>query len=356
MIDLLRPFRALAAALRRWRMRRAARKLLAANEPRGLPPPAQPLRLALRVPRPLEPHDALDYWTLPFGAQVVRGRGPSRLLRLSALPPPPQELTVLTELSPARPPLSRVRLPPLLHVYEPLQSRVRDLGVARPAVFRLDGELRLPAEADPLRLPSDAPPPAPERRTRPRTPLARAPLHRVRPRNFRLDPRTGATQNEGILPLRPRDTSGGWVNPAFRREKVDAQWMASQRIAFLAPLQMEWFEMWWSQTQARNPGGRNPVDYDLPPELDWALDECKEQMLIRRDVRKDEHGPDLEQRFTYEEIGMVMADIEHHDLTRILPQKEWVDTAHPLPEIPFDRGQREAYLLWRTLVGAMEER
>ena len=355
MIDLLRPFRALAAALRRWLMRRAARRLLAAGMPRGLPAPPQPFRLALRVPGPLEPTSPLDYWTLPFGAQVVRGRGPARLLRLSALPPPPRKLDVLVELSVEQRPLTRLRLPPRLRLLEPLQTRVQDLGVGRPALFRLDAELRLPAEVDPLRLPSDAPPPAPERRTRPRTPLARAPLHRVRPRNFRLDPRTGATQNEGILP-QPRDTSYWWVSPSLRREKIDLPWMAREHIAFLGPLQAEWFNLWWFQSHRRRSGGRDPREWAVPRELFWQMEECKEQMLIRRDAAKDEQGPDIDQELSVvAEVGPVMADIER-DLAAMVPEKEWVDIDHGLPEIPFERGQREAVLLWRTLVGATEER
>src|SRR5205814_1357254 len=85
-------------------------------------------------------------------------RSPSRLLRLSALPPPPAHLDVV-----------------------------------QPRKLRLDDDLRLPPEIDPPAVPS-----APERPlpVRPRTPLARAPLHRLKPRNFRLD--LQATAHGGI--------------------------------------------------------------------------------------------------------------------------------------------------------------
>src|SRR5204862_184193 len=77
-----------------------------------------------------------EYWTLP-----LVGHRPSRLLRLSALPPPPAHLDVV-----------------------------------QPRKLRLDDDLRLPPEIDPPAVPS-----APERPlpVRPRTPLARAPLHRL---------------------------------------------------------------------------------------------------------------------------------------------------------------------------------
>src|SRR5207247_1488909 len=97
-----------------------------------------------------------------------------------------------------------------------------------------------PTEVDPLRIATDAPPPAKERRVRPRTPIARAPVARLKPRNFRMDPRTGVPANEGILPLETRDTTGVWINPAMRREKVDLPWMAVERNRFLGPLQYEW--------------------------------------------------------------------------------------------------------------------
>jgi hypothetical protein len=321
MIDPLRPFRTLAAAVRRLFSRRAARKLVAQQLPRGLLPSApQPLRLSLRVPLALDDAPFGEFRTLPLFAHAIRGRRPSRLLRLAALPRPPRRLEVL-----------------------------------RPRKLRLDSELRLPVEVDPLRLFSDAPPPVEERRVRPRTPLARAPVQRLRLRNFRLDPETGQPANEGIVPLEMRATAWRWVLPAFRREKVDLPWMAQERISFLGPLQYEWFLMWWDASQSRRPGAKEPYHYWLSEELDYALETVKEQMLIRRDVKKDENPPE-EQEFYCIEMGHPIAAFDTPPLTELVPEKQWIGRALTLSPPPFTQAAREAYLQWRTLVDALEER
>jgi hypothetical protein len=185
--------------------------------------------------------------------------------------------------------------------------------------------------------------------------LPRAPVHRLRTRNFRLDERTGQPANEGIVPLETRDTTGRWVLPAFRREKVELQWMAQERISFLGPMQSEWFLMWWDAYQKRRPGGREPYDYVLSAELDLALDDVKEQMLIRRDVKKDESPPE-EQEFYVIEVGQPMAALDTPPLSELLPPKQWVERAWTVSPPPLDRAAREAYLQWRTLVDALEER
>ncbi len=95
-----------------------------------------------------------------MGADAIRGRRPARLLRLAALPEPPQRLDVVRPHQ-VRVLLSRIRVPELLELVPPLETRVRPLGVARPDKLRLDADLRLPVEIDPLRLASDAPSPAP---------------------------------------------------------------------------------------------------------------------------------------------------------------------------------------------------
>jgi hypothetical protein len=354
-VILLRPLRTLLAAIRRFFSRRAAQRLLAQQLPKGLlPAPERTFRIALRVPIALDDAPPGEFWTLPLGAHAIRGRRPARLLRLAALPKPPQRLDVLRPHE-VRVLLSRVRVPELLELVPPLQSRVRQLAIARPRSLRLDAELRLPSEIDPLRLPSDAPPPVRERRFRPRTPLPRAPVHRLRPRNFRLDARTGQPANQGILPLETRDTTGRWVLPAFRREKVDLPWMAQERISFLGPLQYEWFLMWWDAYQKRRPGGREPYDYVQPEELYFALEAVKEQMLIRRDVKKDESPPE-KQEFGYIEFGLPIAALDTPPLNELVPPKPWVGRAAQLEPLPLDRAVREAYLQWRTLVDALEER
>lgn len=307
--------RRLLELVRRFFGRRAARRLLATNPPRGLLP--APFRLALR-PGFSEPSPS-EMRALPLGAAVVRGRRPFVLFRLSALPPP---------------------LP--------------DLGVARPARFGLDEELRVAIERDPLRVPSDAPPPVPIRRIRPRVPLARAPLARFRGRNFRLD--AGGIANEQILPLDRPDFSWRWLSGAFRRQYVELPWMAKDRIAFLGPLQAEWFVMWWDQEERRKPGGRENVFYELPEELGWQLAEVKEQMLIRRDVKKDEQAPPL-QDFVTDRIGEAIASREPQtDLSGLIPKKEWLPPIERVPPPASENASREAYLQWRTLMDALEER
>jgi hypothetical protein len=354
MIDPLRPFRALAAAVRRFFSRRAARKLVAQALPRGLlPAPERPLRLALRVAPAFEAPPG-EFWTLPLGAQAIRGRPPARLLRLAALPAPPRKLEVVREL-PLRALGTLVRLPALLRLVPPLETPVRDLGIARPSRFRLDADLRLPTEVDPLRIAPDAPPPARPRRVRPRTPLARAPLDRLRPRSFRIDPRTLAPANEGIVPLKTRDPSYRWVVPGFRERFLDPRWMARESILFLGPMQGEWFSMWWDLYLDRRPGAKDPYPYDLSPELDAALEEVKEQMLIRRDVKKDETELEVPELF-YLEVGHPIRAHEREPLSGLVPQKEWVEKAELLAPPELDRAAREAYLQWRTLMGALEER
>src|SRR5438128_1296380 len=113
--------RALLAAVSRFFSRRRARRLLAQQLPRGV----SEARLALPAPAREPPPG--EYWTLP-----LVGHRPSRLLRLSALPPPPAHL-----------------------------------GVVQPRKLRLDDNLRLPPEIDPPAVPT-----APERPlpVRPRTP------------------------------------------------------------------------------------------------------------------------------------------------------------------------------------------
>ena len=103
--------------------------------------------------------------------------------------------------------------------------------------------------------------------------------------------------------------TGVWINPRMRREKVDLPWMAGERISFLGPLQYEWFLMWWDAYQKHKPGGREPADYVQPREILMALDDVKEQMLIRRDVKKDENPPEEQEFFTVE-VGQPMAALE----------------------------------------------
>ena len=348
----MRVFRSLLAAIRRFFSRRAARRLIAEHLPRGLLP--APFRLALRIPRALDDAPPGEFWTLPLGSQAIRGTKPSRLFRLAALPRPPQKLDVVRE-PPDRLLSPPVRLPKRLEIPPPLESLVEDLGAAQPSRFRLDADLRLPTEVDPLQLPVDRAPTR-TRRVRPRTPLPRAPVNfRLRPRNFRLDKASLKPANEGIVPLETRDTTYRWVRPAFRRRWLELPWMAQERISFLGPLQYEWFLIWWDAFQARRPGAKDPYDYDLAPELELALEAVKEQMLIRRDVKKDENPPEGHE-FYFIEVGHPISAHEHQPPAALVPKKEWIGAAKPLPPPTVPRMAREAYLQWRTLVDALEER
>lgn len=290
--------RGILAVFRHFFSRRAARRLLAENPPKGLREPT--LRIDPRGPD-------RELWTAP-------------LFRLAALPPP-----------------------------------LKKLDVVGPKSFRLDAELRLPAEVDPPVIAAEKPPTR-TRRVRPRTPLARAPIQfRFRPRNFRLDRKSLKPANEGIVPLEMRDTSYRWVRPAFRRRWLELPWMARERIAFLGPLSYEWFQMWWDQYSEMQPGAREPYEYVPPEEIGWAQENVKEQMLIRRDVKKDENAPEPQEMYAVE-VGVPIAALEHAPLSALVPKTEWVDPAPPLPPPTVPRMAREAYLEWRTLVDALEER
>jgi hypothetical protein len=232
----------------------------------------------------------------------------------------------------------------------PLAYRLRDLGVARPRLFRLDDQLRPPAEVDPLRLPFDAPPPAKPRRVRPRTPLARAPLETVRTRKFRL----GAI--EPVFPPESPPIDWGWVHPDLKREVVDLDWMARERWKFLGPMSSEWFVLWWDQHAKQTPGAREAVPLELPKELDWALEEVKEQMLIRRDVKKDETVLEPGQLKVDDFEGFTMAGMTDEPITNLIPEKPWVDPFVMGEQVQWVARTREAYLQWRTLVSALEER
>ncbi len=147
----------------------------------------------------------------------------------------------------------RVRLPMRLRLRAPMDSRVRELGIA------------------------DV-------------------------RAFRLDPDTLAPANAGIVPAGPADPSYRWVRPAFRRRYLDLPWMARERVGFLGPMHAEWFAIWRDAHLAERLGPAEPREWERPEEVDWAMDTCKEQMLIRRDVVKDEAAP-TEQEWSAPEIG-----------------------------------------------------
>ncbi len=347
-------FRSFAASVRRFFAKRAGRRLTALQLPRGLPVGLpQAFRTSLRMPPCFEPPEG-EFWTLPLAARAIRGKSPARLFRLAALPPPLRRIDVVRQLrAPALP--RAPRLPALLDLAPPLESTVRDLGVVQPALFHLDEELRLPIERDPLRVSSDAPPLAKPRSVRPHLTPARAPLSRVDPRAFRLDPLTFSPANENATGLKEPYRGLWWVSPQLRREKVDLPWMAQGRIAFLGPLHYEWFSMWWEQNDRRSPGARETLETKQPEQIFWAMQECKEQMLIRRDVGKDENAPEPQELYIIAQGVAVLAH-EPEDLRSLLPEKQWVELSTPLPPPLWGSAPREAYLQWRTLMDGLEER
>jgi len=155
----------------------------------------------------------------------------------------------------------------------------------------------------------------------------------------------------------PGDPAYRWISPEFRRRHLDLPWMARERVRFLGPMHAEWFLMWWDQTVKESLGPGEPDAWERPDEVDWALDQCKEQMLIRRDVVKDEQPP-AEQEMSAPQMEHPLVAWDPVPLPQLVPQKEWVLAADPrtlAPRPSHERQSREAYLQWRTLMDALEE-
>ncbi len=290
--------------------RRRARALLAQGLPRGLTVPL--LRPALRAPAQ---STADEYGTLLLGAQIVRGSAPRRLLRLAALPRPLPEFSAV-----------------------------------RPDRLRLDGELRLPVERDAARTASDVAPLAPVRAPpRPRTPLPRAPISRVDPRAFRLD------ANEEAIPLGPPSVEHVWLHPVLRRAVVDPRWMAARRTFGVSPLAPEWFARWWAEHKSARQGAGEPKKRRPPARLAEWMEEVKEQMLIRRDVVKDEEPPAPARLKPGEALRPIAAHAAS-DVATLIPPKTWAGGPLPWPEPPAASLQStDAYFEWRTLMNALSD-
>jgi hypothetical protein len=87
------------------------------------------------------------------------------------------------------------------------------------------------------------------------------------------------------------------------------------------------------------------------------MDECKEQMLIRRDVAKDEHAPSPAEAVP-PRIGHPVDAWNAQSLDELIPPREWVETAQPRAMAPFPplaQARKEAYLRWRTLLDALAD-
>jgi hypothetical protein len=312
----MRLLAALLAWLRRLAGRRRARALLRERLPRGLA--AAALRPTLRAPKEPAPG---EYGTALLGAQVVRGASPHRLLRLAALPLPPKNLSAVL-----------------------------------PDRLRLDGDLRVPAEREPP-LTAAGFPPVPDRSpARPRTPLARAPISRVDPRAFRLDPRELTLANEGAIPLGSPRVEPLWLDPVLRRALLEPRPMASRRFWGMGPLGPEWFASWWAEHKAPRSGAGAPKARSVPADLAGRMDEVKEQMLIRRDVVKDE-SPPARAPYKPNEAPRSIAAHQAPKIEQLIPPKSWVETGPlPRPEPPAASLQSsQAYFEWRTLIDALSD-
>ena len=182
-----------------------------------------------------------------------------------------------------------------------------------------------------------------------------SPVSLVDPRAFRLDPSTLTWANEDGIPVATGLFEHGWLDPAFRRDVLDRGWISSRPIFGLAPLQPEWFASWWWQHKARPVGANGPRNFETPPDLPELMQRVKEQMLIRRDVGKDENPP---KPASLERSGAEPLISLHArtDMTELVPAKEWPDGAPPRePAISPSSATDEAYQQWRVLMDALGE-
>jgi hypothetical protein len=138
--------------------------------------------------------------------------------------------------------------------------------------------------------------------------------------------------------------------------------MAGARFYGLAPLPIEWFVMWWDQTRRGAARAAEPRPWPVPEDLAWKMDEVKEQMLIRRDVLKDEQPP-KDGTFLRSQSGPSIKSHEPPAAGELIPKKEWVETFEMPPRedeatraiAPRTSPAHEAYLEWRTLIRALDD-
>lgn len=227
-------------------------------------------------------------------------------VRLPALPPATQDLAVLRLRAflldgDARPPamaepmrlaVSRAPDPATIPRNRPEPPRI-ERGAARPEKLGLDDDGLPPAAREQPALSPERPqPPRPGHRLRPRMPLARAPIrYRLDWRAFRADPQRGTMANEQILPgpRRPPDT---WILKPLHDAVVEVRYL-EKRFFWPPPTDLEWFVHWLNErAERRAPGGKEPRERKQPHDIDWMIwEDNREQMLIRRDVPKDENPP-----------------------------------------------------------------
>ncbi len=237
---------------------------------------------------------------------------------------------------------------------------LHDLGVARTRLFGLDQEGRLPTERDAPVLSLDRPLPLPVRAAPPRRePAPFGQLSLVRLRHFRLDPETAAPANEGVIPPRPEPDACSWLNPDFDAEFCEPRWPARSWVDHLSATPHELFAWWWLQSRATRLGAGEPKEVKQGAEIWYALfHHLKEQMLIRRDVTRDEEGPGLSTFEINEAQPHIKAHASLKRLAHLIPEKTWVERLSIATEPLFDESRPafDAYVQWRTLVNGLEER
>jgi hypothetical protein len=237
---------------------------------------------------------------------------------------------------------------------------LHELGVARPAVFHLDEEGLLPAERDAPVLALDRPAPLPARGPLPsRAARPFALLSQVSLRHFRLDPATASPANEGVVPPRPQPDACSWLDPHFDAEVCKLRWMARSWVGWLSSTPLELFTWWWLRSRETRLGAGEPREIKQSEELWYALwHHLKEQMLIRRDVTRDQEGPGLSTFEIYQAQPHIKAHSSLKRLDGLIPAKSWIERLSVATEPLFEEGRPvfDAYVQWRTLVNGLEER
>ena len=210
-----------------------------------------------------------------------------------------------------------------------------EAGAARPDKLGLDEAGLPPSAREPPPLSTDRePPPRAGRYLEARLPLPRAPIRfQLDWRAFRGDPVDGRLANEELVLPRP-DVFGVWLLPTFYGEVVEVRHLET-RFLWPPPLDLEWYLHWLQERRVRRmPGGKEAAVGEPPEDIAWCLDVCKEQMLIRRDVPKDEQPPVEPPSWTVYANNPGILVKPRIDFSEFMKPKEWIETSlATLPKI-----------------------